>query len=49
MLLGVTMVIVILASSIALVVELTQFYVYDEVIMAKHEEAREIASQYRRA
>ena len=45
-LLGVTVVIVILASSIALVFELWQFS--GDVMIAKHEEARILVDQYRR-
>lgn len=45
-LLGVTVLIVILASSIALVFELRQFS--RDVMVAKHEEARILADQYRR-
>ena len=45
-LLGVTVLIVILASSIALVFELWQFS--GDVMMAKHEEARILVDQYRR-
>ncbi len=45
-LLGVTVVIVILASSIALVFELWQFS--GDVMVAKHEEARILVAQYRR-
>lgn len=45
-LLGVTVVIVILASSIALVFELWQFR--GDVVIAKHEEARILVGQYRR-
>lgn len=45
-LLGVTVVIVILASSIALVFELWQFR--GDVMIAKHEEARILVGQYRR-
>ncbi|HZV77899.1 MAG TPA: HAMP domain-containing sensor histidine kinase [Candidatus Babeliales bacterium] len=45
-LLGVTVLIVILASSIALVIELWQFS--GDVMIAKHEEARILADQYRR-
>ncbi|HVN68584.1 MAG TPA: HAMP domain-containing sensor histidine kinase [Candidatus Binatia bacterium] len=45
-LLGVTVLIVILASSIALVVELWQFS--GDVMVAKHEEARILVDQYRR-
>jgi signal transduction histidine kinase len=45
-LLGVTVLIVILASSIALVFELRQFS--GDVIVAKHEEARILVDQYRR-
>jgi signal transduction histidine kinase len=46
MLLGVTVLIVILASSIALVFELWQFS--GDVMVAKHEEARILVDQYRR-
>jgi signal transduction histidine kinase len=46
MLLGVTVLIVILASSIALVIELWQFS--GDVMVAKHEEARILVDQYRR-
>ncbi|MBV9333111.1 MAG: HAMP domain-containing protein, partial [Candidatus Eremiobacteraeota bacterium] len=45
-LLGVTVVIVILASSVALVFELWQFS--GDVMIAKHEEARILVDQYRR-
>ncbi|MGB6712785.1 MAG: HAMP domain-containing sensor histidine kinase, partial [Candidatus Cybelea sp.] len=45
-LLGVTVLIVILASSIALVFELWRFS--DDVMIAKHEEARILVDQYRR-
>jgi signal transduction histidine kinase len=45
-LLGVTVLIVILASSIALVFELWRFS--DDIIVAKHEEARILVDQYRR-
>jgi signal transduction histidine kinase len=45
-LLGVTVIIVILASSIALVFELRR--VSDDVMFAKHEEARILVDQYRR-
>ena len=45
-LLGVTVLIVILASSIALVVELWRFSA--DVMIAKHEEARILVDQYRR-
>jgi signal transduction histidine kinase len=45
-LLGVTVLIVILASSVALVFELWQFS--GDVVIAKHEEARIIVDQYRR-
>jgi signal transduction histidine kinase len=45
-LLGVTVLIVILASSIALVFELGRFS--DDVMIAKHEEARILVDQYRR-
>lgn len=45
-LLGVTVLIVILASSIALVIELWQFS--GDVMIAKHEEARILVDQYRR-
>ncbi len=45
-LLGVTVLIVILASSIALVFELSQFS--GDVMVAKHEEARILVDQYRR-
>ncbi len=45
-LLGVTVLIVILASSIALVFELSRFS--DDVMIAKHEEARILVDQYRR-
>lgn len=45
-LLGVTVVIVILASSVALVFELWQFR--GDVMIAKHEEARILVGQYRR-
>jgi two-component system OmpR family sensor kinase len=44
-LLGITVIMVILASSIALVVELTRFS--GDIVMAKHEEARILAAQYR--
>src|SRR5579871_5535488 len=46
MLLGVTVLIVILASSIALVFELWRFS--GDVMIAKHEEARILVDQYRR-
>ena len=45
-LLGVTVLIVILASSIALVFELWRFS--GDVMVAKHEEARILVDQYRR-
>jgi signal transduction histidine kinase len=45
-LLGVTVLIVVLASSIALVFELWRFS--DDVMIAKHEEARILVDQYRR-
>jgi signal transduction histidine kinase len=45
-LLGVTVLIVILASSIALVFELWRFS--DDIMVAKHEEARILVDQYRR-
>ena len=45
-LLGVTVLIVILASSIALVFELWRFS--GDVMIAKHEEARILVDQYRR-
>src|SRR5580698_8426843 len=45
-LLGVTVLIVILASSVALVFELWQFT--GDVMVAKHEEARILVDQYRR-
>lgn len=44
-LLGVTLLIVIVASGIALVLQLTQFT--GDILMAKHEEARIITEQYR--
>lgn len=44
-LLGITVVLVILASSIALVIELTGFT--GDIVMAKHEEARILTEQYR--
>lgn len=45
-LLGVTLLIVILASSVALVVELNSFV--GDIVVAKHEEARIIANRYHR-
>lgn len=44
-LLGITVVLVIIASSVALVLELTNFT--DDIVIAKHEEARILTEQYR--
>ncbi len=44
-LLGITVILVILASSVALVVELTNFT--GDIVIAKHEEARILTEQYR--
>ncbi|MDQ2865837.1 MAG: HAMP domain-containing histidine kinase [Candidatus Eremiobacteraeota bacterium] len=44
-LLGITIALVIVASSVALVVELTNFT--DDIVIAKHEEARILTEQYR--
>jgi signal transduction histidine kinase len=46
-LLGITVVVVIVASSTALVIELTSFS--RDIVVAKHEEARVLADQYRAA